>query len=273
MKAGYDAQLKSLVLLKNKSNVLPLKGKPKVYVPKRKSPAARDWFGNVTPEKVQDPVSIDLLNKYVTFTSDAAAAEYAIVFVNSPTGSTGYDRDDRLKGSNGYIPISLQYGPYTAASARAQSIAAGDPVLDSAVSNRSYKDKAITATNITDLQSILDTKKLMGNKPVIVVINAASPMVFSEFESQADGILLSFGVQHQAILDMLSGKTEPSGLLPVTMPASMEIVEKQFEDVPHDMQPHRDSQGNSYKFGYGLNWKGVITDARTTRYNMQTAKR
>ena len=50
------------------------------------------------------------------------------------------------------------------------------------------------------------------------------------------------------------------------MPADMQTVEKQFEDVPHDMQPFTDSQGNVYDFGYGLNWNGVISDARLNRY-------
>lgn len=27
-----------------------------------------------------------------------------------------------------------------------------------------------------------------------------------------------------------------------------------------------DSQGNSYDFGFGLNWKGVIKDKRTATY-------
>jgi beta-glucosidase len=50
------------------------------------------------------------------------------------------------------------------------------------------------------------------------------------------------------------------------MPADMETVELQREDVPQDMKCHRDSEGNVYDFGYGLNWKGVIKDARTARY-------
>jgi beta-glucosidase len=266
MKAGYETQLKSLVLLKNKSNVLPLKGKPTVYVPKRTYPAARDWFGNVTPERIQDPVSIDLLSKYFNLTEDASKADFAIVFVDSPNNNTGYSREERLKGGNGYVPISLQYGSYTASSARDISIAAGDPVIDSTILNRSYKGRTTIASNVTDLQSIRDTKKRMGNKPIIVVVNAVSPMVFNEFEMDVDGILMSFGVQHQAILDLLSGKAEPSGLLPLTMPESMDVVEKQFEDVPHDMQPHKDSQGNLYSFGFGLNWKGVIKDSRTNKY-------
>ncbi|HLT71628.1 MAG TPA: glycoside hydrolase family 3 N-terminal domain-containing protein [Cyclobacteriaceae bacterium] len=265
MKYGYEAQLKSLVLLKNKSNVLPLKGKPTVYVPKRTYPATRDWFGNVSPEKIQDPVCVELLRKYFNVTEDASKADYAIVFVDSPDSGTGYSREERLSGGNGYVPISLQYGQYTASNAREKSIAAGDPVRDPTILNRSYKGKTIVASNITDLQSILDTRKVMGRKPVIVVVNASSPMVFNEFETEVDGILISFGVQHQAILEVLTGR-EPSGLLPVTMPASMDVVETQLEDVPHDMQPHRDSEGNLYKFGFGMNWKGVIKDSRTAKY-------
>jgi beta-glucosidase len=266
MKAGYETQVKSLVLVKNKAKALPFKTKATVYVPKRTFPASRDWFGNVTPEKIDDPVSKGLLSKYFNVTDDPAKADFAIVFVNSPGSGTGYSREDRQSGGNGYVPISLQYGPYTASKARPQSIAAGDPVLDSTITNRSYSGKTITSNNISDLKSILETKKLVGAKPVIVVVNASSPMVFSEFENQVDAILISFGVQHQAILDLISGASEPQGLLPLTMPASMDVVETQLEDVPHDMKPHLDSEGNLYSFGYGLNWKGVIKDARATKY-------
>ena len=268
MKAGYEAQLKSLVLLKNKSNVLPVVGRKTVYVPKRIVPARRDWFGNVTPEKIEDPVSVDLLKKYFNVTDDPSKADYAFVFVDSPESGTGYSREDRQKGGNGYLPISLQYETYTATTSRAKSIAAGDPVLDSTINNRSYKDKSITAANLSDLRSVLDTKKAMNGKPVIVVVNASNPMIFKEFEPNVDGILLGFGVQHQAILDVVSGKVEPSGLLPIQMPANMETVESQLEDVPHDMQVHKDSEGNSYDFAFGLNWKGKIDDSRTKKYKV-----
>ena len=266
MKAGYEAQLKSLVLLKNKSKVLPIHGRKTVYIPKRIFPQNRDWFGNVTPERLDDPVSLNLAKKYFEVTEDPSKADYAIVFVNSPEGGTGYRRGDSHKGGNGYFPISLQYGSYTAVTAREKSIAAGDPVIDSTITNRSYKDKTITASNLSDLNLILDTKKRMNGKPVIVVISVSKPMVFKEFEASTDGILVAFGVQHQAMLDILSGKAEPSGLLPVQMPASMEVVESQLEDVPHDMQPYKDSEGNVYDFAFGLNWKGKIDDWRTEKY-------
>ena len=52
------------------------------------------------------------------------------------------------------------------------------------------------------------------------------------------------------------------------MPANMETVEAQFEDVPRDMEPHVDSDGNTYDFAFGLNWTGVIKDDRTAKYNV-----
>ena len=269
MKTGYETQLKSLVLLKNKSNVLPIQGRKTVFIPKRTIPASRDWFGNMTPEKIEDPISISLAKKYFDVTEDPSKADYAIVFVSSPEGGTGYSREDRLKGGNGYIPVSLQYGTYTAANARQKSLAAGDPVIDSTITDRSYKGKSITAANVSDLNLILDTKKRMNGKPVIVVISVSKPMIFKEFETSVDGVLVAFGVQHQAMLDILSGKAEPSGLLPLQMPASMETVESQLEDVPHDMQPHKDSEGNVYDFAFGLNWKGRIEDWRTEKYKPQ----
>ena len=48
----------------------------------------------------------------------------------------------------------------------------------------------------------------------------------------------------------------------------METVEKQFEDVPHDMIPYTDSVNNVYDFGFGLNWKGKINDERTKEYKI-----
>jgi beta-glucosidase len=94
-------------------------------------------------------------------------------------------------------------------------------------------------------------------------------MVFGEFEKEADAIVGEFGVQVEALMDIVSGKVEPSGLLPMQMPLNMSTVEKQFEDVPHDMTPYKDANGHLYDFSFGLNWKGIIKDARTEKYKVQ----
>jgi len=266
MKAGYEAQLKSIVLLKNKSNVLPLTKTKTVFIPKRTVPAARDWFGNVTPERVEYPVNLDIAKKYFNVTDDPSKADLAVVFVKGPNSGVGYSKEDRQSGGNGYVPISLQYGSYTATDAREQSIAAGDPVVDPTITNRSYKGKTITASNKTDLNSILETKVAMKGKPLIVCMTLSNPAVVAEFESKIEGLVVSFGVQDQALMDILSGAVEPSGLLPLQIPVDMHTVETQKEDVPLDMQPYKDSEGHVYDFAYGLNWKGVIKDARTTKY-------
>lgn len=264
MKAGYEAQLKSIVMLKNKANALPLQKNKTVYIPKKFTPAGRNFLGMEIPEKLEYPVSIDIVKKYFNVTENPDEADYALVFVSSPNSGIGYNAEDAKKGGNGYVPISLQYGEYTAKEAREVSIAGGDPLEKT--TNRSYKNKKNKAINTSDLGMINDTFKKMKGKPVIVSINMNTPMVFSEFEKNVNGILVHFGVQDQALLEILTGAAEPSALLPLQMPANMETVEKQAEDVPHDMEFYVDVQGNKYDFAFGLNWKGVINDERTTKY-------
>lgn len=270
MQAGYDAQLKSIVMLKNKENVMPQRDKKTIYIPKITRPEIRDWWGNVSKSTFDYPVNMDMARNYYNTTDNPNEADFAIVFVRSPhfnADGGGYDKKDRESGGNGYVPISLQYTQYTAIQARPKSIAAGDPVIDPEITNRSYRDKSSIALNTKDLDTILETKQKMNGKPVIVVINADRPMVFCEFEHEIDGILIHFGISEQAVLDIISGKAEPSGLLPLQMPADMNTVEKQKEDVPFDMECHKDTEGNIYDFGYGLNWSGVIKDSRTTKYS------
>ncbi|TAL48012.1 MAG: beta-glucosidase, partial [Chitinophagaceae bacterium] len=271
MKAGYEAQLKSMVLLKNKNNVLPLqknlpagKAGKTVYVPKKFTPAGRNFLGMETPEKLDYPVNMNIVKKYFNVTDNPDEADYALVFISNPNSGNGYNSADVKAGGNGYLPISLQYGEYTATDARDPSIAGGDKF--ETFTNRTYKGKSVKAINITDLAMVTETYAKMKGKPVIVSVNMSNPMVFSEFEKEANAILVNFGVQDQAILDILTGKAEPTGLLPLQMPANMQTVEQQKEDVPHDMQCYKDSEGHVYDFGYGLNWKGVIKDARTVKY-------
>ena len=267
MKAGYEAQLKSIVLLKNKGNILPIKQRSKVYIPKIYRPSTADWWGNMSQATFSYPVDTAIVNKYYDVVTSPDQADFAIVFVDSPISlENGYDYKDRQSGGNGYLPISLQYGTYTATDAREQSIAAGDPMVDPTIKNRSYKNKTSTAWNTMDLRTILDTQKMMKDKTVIVSVTASKPMIFNEFEPVTNAIVLNFGVSAQAVLDIISGKTEPSGLLPVQMPTDMKTVEEQYEDVPHDMKCYTDSEKHTYDFGYGLNWNGVINDSRTAKY-------
>lgn len=271
MTAGYNAQLKSIVMLKNSGNVLPLQKGKTIYLPKKYTPSIQGFFGPPSKERWDDAVSAELIRKYFTVTDDPAKADCAVVFVSSPSGGAGYSVDDVKNGGTGYVPITLQYGAYTATEAREHSIAAGDPA-EPTVKDRTYKGKSITAGNYNDLKTIEETKAAMKGKPVIVVITLTKPAILAEFEKDANAIVASFGVQNQAILDVLTGVNEPSGLLPFQMPADMKTVELQDEDIPHDMLCYTDADGHTYDFGFGMNWKGVISDARTEKYVNRVAK-
>lgn len=270
MQEGYQAQLRSVVMLKNHAQALPQKsgqeGKQKVFVPKRHYPAFAGRFGlfGAHPDYWDWPVDRKLVEQYYEWTDNPAEADFALVLIQEPYSGTGYSMKDRENGGNGYVPISLQYLPYTADFARAESLAGGDP--KESFTNRSYRGKTIKTDNEDDLVLVRDARRLMGDKPVVVVISATRPFVPAEFEPYADAILVHFGVQNQAVLDLVSGKAEPKGLLPMQLPADMRTVEEQQEDVPHDMRCHVDTDGHSYDFAYGLNWSGVIKDARTRKY-------
>ena len=264
MKAGYNAQLRSIVMLKNQQKTLPLKKQLKVYIPKKFIPGGRNWFGVETPESWKAAVNPLVAQKYFQVVEKPEEADFALVCIDSPKSGVGYSQDDVKKKGNGYVPISLQYGLYKADFARETSIAGGSPFED--FTNRSYKGKTIVASNIQDMKTVTETKAKMGTKPVIVVVKVSNPMIFSEIEKSASAILIHMGVQDQAIMDILTGAVEPSALLPFQMPVDMKTVEEQSEDVPLDMKCFVDSEGNTYDFAFGLNWGGVIKDERVAKY-------
>lgn len=264
MKAGYDAQLKSVVMVKNRNNTLPLEKQLKVYIPQKFTPAGTNWFGMRSEEKWSDAANMNVVSNFFEVVDSPEKADVALCFIASPDGGTGYSLEDVEKGGNGYVPISLQYGPYKAVDARDPSIAGGSPFED--FTNRSYKGKTGTTANIYDMEVVNETRDKMGNKPVVVVVKAAKPFIPAEFEKSADAILVQSGVQDQAILEIVTGAVEPSGLLPYQLPANMKTVDTQEEDVPRDMVCYTDENGNVYDFAFGMNWSGVINDERVNKY-------
>ena len=272
MQAGYDVQVKSIVMLKNHNSTLPISSKTKVYIEKREFAPQRDWWTDKIKGKAKMGygVSIDMLRKHLNIVDKAEEADCAIVFIDGPTVGRGHSNADLEAGGNGYIPISLQYGDYTAKYARKQSIAGGD--IYENFTNRTYKNKSTTTDNKYEMEAVIRAKKLMGNRPVIVVVRVKRPLILSEIEPYADAILLGYEVQNQAYVELVKGNAEPSGLLPMQMPKDMRTVELNKEDVPFDLECYKDADGNVYNFGYGLNWSGVIKDWRTEKYAPRKVK-
>ncbi|MBO4978525.1 MAG: hypothetical protein J6C67_07425 [Muribaculaceae bacterium] len=96
----------------------------------------------------------------------------ALVFIDSPMSyRMGYDPADKAPGGNGYIPISLQYRPYTATTAREHSLACDSTETPA---DRSYRGKMAHAQNECHLDLVEETRRLMGDKPVIVAISMSN---------------------------------------------------------------------------------------------------
>ena len=251
---GFEAQLKSVVLLKN-DGVLPLQKKVKVYVPERKILAGKTFFRTDEPEKIFQGSSKEIVSRYFEWSDTLEEADAAIIFMDSPM-SECYSVEDREAGGNGYMPISLQYRPYEAVHARKESIAGGD--LRETFINRSYAGKIGTARNESDLDNVIRAKQVLGKKPVIVCVRIHHAMVMAELEPYADAIVADFGVQHEALLHIITGMAEPQGRLPIQLPKDMKTVEKHCEDKPFDLEVYVDSNGNAYDYGFGMNWNGKI---------------
>ena len=305
IQAALEAQIKGIVMLKNKDGLIKAAegdAKPKVYVPQRYTAAQHiagtmetsPWKDN--PATLDLPLPIGTLEKYFevvtdvvaeTFTGETDAdgnvapapedvtrltaeeiadVDYVLVCAAAPINASARDgRNENME----WVPLSVQYRPYTADNefVRKESIA-GDTLPDGTKENRSYFGATSMVVNEGQLDQILDAAKVAheAGKPCIVILDIMQPMCVHEFESEVDAILVSMSGSTEAACNIVTGKYEPSGLLPMGMPKDMLAVEKQLEDAPRDTEPYTDSEGNTYDFGFGLNYAGKIEDERTAKY-------
>ena len=298
---GADASDKAVVMLKNSGNVIAkdgMKDKPKVYIPQKFTAASKSLFGGAQPATIAPCFGAKLENEYWETVTDHVAesadpteaditrltaeeladCKYAIVKVNNPK-----DAYQGVQGGPSFMtvimgtepepgpywkPLSLQYRPFTADQdyVRKESLNPVDELGE--LQNRSVFGASTYATNESDLDLVLDVKsRLPEGCKLILVVDADRPMCFGEIEPSCDAIVFAFNkVSEEAYARVISGTVEPSGLLSFQMPKDMQTVFEQEEDVPRDMDPYVDADGNSYDFCFGLNWSGVIDDERTKTY-------
>ena len=90
--------------------------------------------------------------------------------------------------------------------------------------------------------------ELISSKPSVIVLKIDRPSVIPEINAASKGVIADFDCQDEIILELIFGKFNPSGKLPIELPSSVEAVEKQMEDVPYD------SENPLYPFGHGLTY-------------------
>lgn len=175
---------KSIVLLRNESNALPLKAKTRVYF---ESYSKR---GAATDTEAGDVYATNDGQSSLEFVKTPEEADVILLWLK-PGGTP-------LFASTG-APLSLS------------------------LSKNSVNTKYINT--------------LIAKKPTVLVMNYNSPWVIDEIyndklKGNIKGVLATFGTTSDALLDVISGKFNPSGKMPFTTPISEQAVQNQKEDVP-----------------------------------------
>ncbi len=301
---AYDMQEKTVVMIKNDGAIKKADGtsKPRVYVPLVYTPGVMGFVGQ-NFSSADLPVDEEILSEHFDLVTDTvgdptgepgedgratlqysdivratpeelANCNYALVFTRTTQNTTFWSITGGFNMfTQEFVPLSMQYKPYVADGPNVPQVSmAGRLLDDGSRENQSYYGKQALVDNGTDLDMIQWAQQNMPEgKPVIVAINSKgkSPIagqVVGEFEPDSNAILYGFNIDNRAFLDIATGKVEPSALLPIQLPTSMDAVEGQAEDAPRDMECYEDAAGNVYDFGFGLNWSGQIRDERTEKY-------
>jgi beta-glucosidase len=81
---------------------------------------------------------------------------------------------------------------------------------------------------------LLALQSLTRELRTVIVAHLDRPAIVTEFASQADNLLIEFGADDEAIIDVLTGKAACTGVLPLSLPRSMTAVRQRRWDVPND---------------------------------------
>jgi beta-glucosidase len=99
--------------------------------------------------------------------------------------------------------------------------------------------------------------KLVAKKPTVLAVNYTNPWVIDEIYNDKDqknvkAVLATFGTTPEALLDIVTGKFNPTGKMPFTTPVSEDAAQNQQSDVPGYLK------GKNYplfKYNEGISYK------------------
>jgi beta-glucosidase len=97
-----------------------------------------------------------------------------------------------------------------------------------------------------DAGRLAEILRLLATAPTVVAIHLERPAVIPEISAAAGAVLAVFGASDAALLDVVFGRAEPRGRLPIQLPRSMDEVRLGRPDVP------RESDDPLFDYGDGL---------------------
>lgn len=257
--ASRDVAKKSIVLLKNENNVLPITDKIKriaVIGPlaNDKDAPLGNWRGNSDPN-----TAVSLLEGI----TKAAENKIEIVYAEGCKLATNYPHTF-------FSPVEINNNDRSgfadaisaAKKADAVIVALGETAYMSGEC-RSYADISLKGLQVELLREIKKT-----GKPVILALFTGRPLVLTDAVEHADAILncwLLGSESGNAIADVVFGKYNPSAKLPASFPYHVGQIPVFYEELPTGRPNNPDPFGFGTKyrdipneplfaFGYGLSY-------------------
>jgi len=238
---AYEAALKSIVLLKNQGNLLPIK--PSVRTIELVGPNA---------------ASVDaLLGNYFGLTNHMTTLLEGIVGVVPEGIKLEYHTGSQLVHPN---ESPMDWSIFTAGASdltiacmginRWMEGEEGETIL--AADNGDRRDIALPQTQVDYIK-----KLSMAGAKIVLVLSGGSPIALGEVEDLVQAIVFVWYPGQEggrAVADVLFGNAVPSGKLPVTFPKSDDQLPP-FEDYSMEGRTYRFMTAEPlYPFGFGLSY-------------------
>lgn len=262
--AAYDVHLKSVVLLKNKKNVLPLtdgklKGK-KIYVEcfRADGEAAKKETAAVrrSLEKKLAACGEKLDAQGAVLTDTCEDADYALLFASPSSG-------EYFNATRGYLELDICEDKQVA------------DVDEQGRPAHTFHTET-TLCGAARISQISEAVRSRGGK-VITNINFTLAWEVGNVEPFADALLAGFDTYMDAVLDIVLGNASPTGKMPITLPKDDSVILVNRDGVcisPNDVPgydkdlympsgmkdengkayAYRDSEGNYYELDFGLKY-------------------
>ena len=245
-----EAHRKSIVLLRNDKKLLPIKGATKIYVEVfAEQPAGAGGRGGGRGRGALGPQA------------DAAAGRRE----TGPQGDGGRGQGPGRAG--GARNSATQTAALKALLANDPSVQVVDALeqadlalvwLRPTVNQRpenDYADIALSKLTGIDVEKV---RQIEAAKPTVLVINMINPWVINEVEPGAAAVLATFDIKAEALLDVVRGRFQPTGKLPLTVPADQAAVDRNAPDVPGYAEAfdyaYKNRSKDKYVFGFGLSY-------------------
>lgn len=110
-------------------------------------------------------------------------------------------------------------------------------------------DTGINVDRINEIQAAV---------PTILAINTAIPWLVDSIEPGAESVIATFDVKTESLWDAIRGRFNPTGKLPISLPADQAAVDANAPDVPGYAESfdysYTNAVGDDYEFGFGLSY-------------------